>query len=110
MSSPSEILQITRRFFLAINTLKSERQITGLKDFCEIHGLNVTRYYELKNLTEGKPSRYKTLEVDALFALANDYNFSLQWLFFGKGEQRKSAKENINCVPTQMAISKISYR
>lgn len=97
MSTPSDILPIIRRFFEAIQILKSEKQITGLKDFCEKHGLIVTRYYEIKNLVEGKPSRYKTLEIDALYILALTYGFSLQWLFFGVGGMRTTTKEEIFC-------------
>lgn len=110
MSAPSDILPIIRRFFEAINTLKDEKSITGLKDFCEKHGLNVTRYYEIKNLVEGKPSRYKTLEIDALYILAKTYHFSLQWLFFGVGEARVVAKKIEACTPTQFNITKIGYK
>lgn len=110
MSTPSDILPIIRRFFEAINTLKDEKNITGLKDFCEKHGLNVTRYYEIKNLVDGKPSRYKTLEIDALYILAKTYHFSLQWIFFGVGETRIVAKKNKTCAPTQFYITKIGYK
>lgn len=110
MSTPSDILPIIRRFFEAIDTLKSEKNISGLKDFCEKHGLNVTRYYEIKNLVEGKPSRYKTLEIDALYILALKYGFSLQWLFFGVGDNRIIPKNIEACTPTQFNITKIGYR
>lgn len=110
MSKPSDILQIIRRFFDAITLLKNEKQITGLKDFCEKHGLNVTRYYEIKNLIEGKESRYKTLEIDALYILAADYKFSLQWLFFGLGDPRTKPKEANNCKPAQIEITRVAFR
>lgn len=110
MSTPSDILLIIRRFFEAINNLKDEKEITGLKDFCENHGLNVTRYYEIKNLVEGKPSRYKTLEIDALYVLALDYGFSLQWLFFGVGERRAVGEKSKLCSPTEITITKIGYK
>lgn len=108
MSTPSDILPIIRRFFEAITVLKTEKKITGLKDFCEIHGLNVTRYYEIKNLVEGKESRYKTLEIDALYILAKEYKFSLQWLFFGIGEIRNLPPKT--CIPTEIEITKIAFR
>lgn len=110
MSTPSDILPIIRRFFEAIDTLKSEKNISGLKDFCEKHGLNVTRYYEIKNLVEGKPSRYKTLEIDALYILAQKYGFSLQWLFFGIGERRVAAKKTKLCTTAEFTITKIGYK
>lgn len=110
MSTPSDILPIIRRFFEAIDTLKSEKNISGLKDFCEKQGLNVTRYYEIKNLVEGKPSRYKTLEIDALYILALDYGFSLQWLFFGIGERRTAEKKTKLCATAEFSITKIGYK
>lgn len=111
MPSPSsDILEITKRFFSAIAVLKSEREITGLKDFCEKYELNITRYYELKNLSEGKPSRYKTLEVDALYVIASNYKFSLKWLFFGLGEMRVLPAVIAKCNPATIEITKISYR
>lgn len=110
MSTPSDILSIIRRFFEAINTLKDEKDITGLKDFCEKHRLNVTRYYEIKNLVEGKPSRYKTLEIDALYILAKTYKFSLQWLFLGVGESRVVERKTKYCTPEEITITKISFK
>ncbi len=108
MSTPSGILSILRRFFEAIELLKSEKQITGLKDFCEKHGLNITRYYEIKKLIDGGESRYKTLEIDALYILAKNYKFSVQWLFFGIGDKRISSPKN--CNPTKIEITKIAFR
>ena len=110
MASPSDTLPIIRRFYDSIAILKSERKISGLKDYCEKNGLNVTRYYELQNLIKGKETRYKSLEVDALYTLAANYNFSLQWLFFGVGEPRVSPKPVAKCKPSQIEIVKISYK
>ena len=108
MSTPSDILLILSRFFEAINTLKNEKQISGLREFCEMNGLNITRYYEIKKLIDGGESRYKTLEIDALYILAKKYKFSLQWLFFGIGEKRVSAAKN--CNPSKIEITKISFK
>lgn len=110
MAVPSDTLPIIRRFYDSIAILKSEKEISGLKDYCEKNGLNVTRYYELQNLIKGKETRYKSLEVEALYTLAANYNFSLQWLFFGIGEPRVTAKSIPTCKPAKVEITKISFR
>lgn len=110
MAFPSDTLPIIRRFYDSIAILKSEKKISGLKDYCEKNGLNVTRYYELQNLIKGKETRYKSLEVEALYTLAANYNFSLQWLFFGIGEPRVMPKTIVNCKPSQIEIVKISFK
>ena len=104
------MLSIIRRFFEAIDILKSERSIVGLNEFCAIHNLNITRYYSLKKLMEGGESRYKSIEVEALYVLAKEYDYSLDWLFFGTGPSRRKQEEVVNCRPCEVVITKVGFK
>jgi hypothetical protein len=82
---------INRRFFLAIDRLCDFKLISALDSFCSLHELSAPRYREMR-LTYGvapKPgrvSRYKYVEVEAIYWLVNDYPVSSNWLLTGRGE------------------------
>jgi hypothetical protein len=38
-----------------------------------------------------KPSRYKTVEIEALYSLVQSYGISAEWLLTGRGEMFRDA-------------------
>lgn len=82
-----QLLDIQRRFFEAISMAKSLRKTTGLKSFCETHGLNLVKYYRIK-ADLGKPiseMHYKAIDIDALLYVCRDFGVSPDWLLLGRG-------------------------
>jgi hypothetical protein len=85
---------VNKRFFIAINELVIMKRISSLEAFCNEFGLTSSRYRETR-LTYGitpKPnyqSRYKSIEMDALYHLCDAYSVSSEWLLLGKGKMFK---------------------
>jgi hypothetical protein len=87
---------INRRFFVAIEALVSLGKISSLEGFCKLYDFSPPRYRELR-LTYGitpnpnsKPSRYKQIEIEALYSLCNNYSISTDWLLLGRGKMFKN--------------------
>lgn len=79
--------EIALRFFAAIDRLKQENAIRGLKTFCDRYSLNRTRYSRLRFAVEnGVQCGYKSVETSALSALVLDYGISGDWLLTGMGK------------------------
>ena len=79
--------EIALRFFAAIDRLKQENAIRGLKTFCDRYSLNRTRYSRLRFAVEnGVQCCYKSVETSALSALVLDYGISGDWLLTGIGK------------------------
>ena len=63
-----QAIEITRRFFQALNLAIELGKVDGVKGFCEAHNLNRPKYASLK-MTINKPVEemtYKCIDVDAL--------------------------------------------
>jgi hypothetical protein len=82
---------VNRRFFIAIDALNTSGRLASLQAFCTKNGLSASRYRETR-LTYGvtpnpasKPSRYKAIEIEALYSLTYDYGISAEWLLIGRG-------------------------
>lgn len=78
--------QIINRFFEALDTLINAGVFTGIGDFCEKYRFNRIRYTNLKNHPDHK--YYKTLEIEAIYILVTEFNFSADWLITGRGRAR----------------------
>ncbi|TDX83933.1 hypothetical protein [Epilithonimonas xixisoli] len=78
--------EIVDRFMEAIDMLKSDKTIPGLVYFCEAHQLPKTTMFTLKNHF-GKV--VKILPMEAVYILALEYGFSLDWLILGIGKPKK---------------------
>lgn len=83
--------EIYNRFFLAIDMLKSEKTISGIIYFIETHKINKTRIFNVQN----NVGKY-TIPLEAYYILAAEYDFSLEWLFFGIGKPKKKIKLTTN--------------
>lgn len=87
---------INRRFFVAIEALVSLGHISSLEGFCKLHGFSPPRYRETRQSygitpnPNSKPSRYKQIELEALYSLCNNYSISSEWLLLGRGKMFKN--------------------
>lgn len=87
-----QALEITRRFFQALNLAVEYGKIDGIKGFCMKHNLNRVKYATLKTSLD-KPIEemtYKCIDVDALAGICNDFGVSPEWLLLGRGKMLKT--------------------
>lgn len=87
-----QAIEITRRFFQALNLAIELGKIDGVKGFCESHNLNRVKYATLKT-TVDKPideMTYKCIDVDALAGICSDFGVSAEWLLLGRGKMLKT--------------------
>ena len=82
----NEGANITRRFFLALETLQVKKELRGLKSFTDRYGLN---YWNINTLR--KEPEKRILKAEWLTYLVSDYNISAEWLLTGRGSMFKDA-------------------
>lgn len=82
---PKASLDINSRFFMAIDHLVSSRKIRGLGTLSKLWDVSRFALSWSRNHPEEKP-----IKVEYLYYIARDFDVSLEWLFFGKGEMFKS--------------------
>lgn len=82
-----EAKAIQDRFFQALNILIESGKIKGLQPFCREYGLHKPKYSRLRTQmqTPAKVSRYKFIDLQALYFLVKDYKISADWLLTGRG-------------------------
>ena len=78
---PQITLEINYRFFEAVDYLVATKRVKGLKTLSTQWGVSRFALTWAKN----HPSE-KRLKIEYLYYISRDYNVSLNWLFFGKGE------------------------
>lgn len=71
---------ITKRFFLALDTLQIKRSIRGLKTFTDRYDIN---YWNMNTLKK-EPER-RVLKAEWLAHLVRDYGVNAEWLLLGVG-------------------------
>lgn len=76
-----EGIEITHRFFLAIDALRERKIIRGLKTFTDKYDINYWNMTTLKN----EPTK-RILKVEWLAHLVRDYGLSPSWLLTGSGK------------------------
>lgn len=91
---PSVQLELNRRFFVAVESLVQRGVIHSLSSFVCDCGLHAPRYLEMRSAfgpgADGsRPSRYVSIELEALCALVAKYNISADWLLVGRGVMYK---------------------
>lgn len=74
-------IEINKRFFLALDILKMQRKIHGIKSFTDKHNINRWNLYTVKK----NPDK-AALKPEYILYLCRDYNVSLKWIFFGEGD------------------------
>lgn len=78
MNEPLECIEITRRFFDALEMIKSYKIIRGLLSFTKKYNENYWNFYTIKK--EGT-----RIKQEWLTYLVRDFNVSPLWLLTGKG-------------------------
>ncbi len=80
MNTPDSII-IVRRFYEALQRLKTDRRIRGKKTFTDRYGINRWNM----NTCEKEPER-DIFQPAWLTYLARDYGVSPRWLLLGEGD------------------------
>lgn len=85
-------IEITRRFFNALEMAIELGKIDGVKNFCDAHSLNRVKYASMKNQLHlpVEQWQYKTIDVDALAGIVTDFGVSADWLLIGRGKMLKT--------------------
>ncbi len=78
MNEPKECLDITRRFFEALDMIKAQKRIRGLQTFTREYGVN---YW---NFTTAKKDGLR-IKQEWLTYLVRDFDVSAEWLLTGRG-------------------------
>lgn len=78
MTIPHEGIEITNRFFLAVDTLKAQGRIRSLLHLTEMYGLNYGNTHTIKK----HPERYR-ISPDILASICRDFGVSAEWLLLG---------------------------
>lgn len=84
-----EGIAITKRFFLAIDTLQVMRKIRGLKTFTDKYDIN---YWNMSTLRKEPERRF--LKPEWLSHLVNDYGVNAKWLLVGVGNMFANSPNN----------------
>lgn len=87
MNISEEGIQITRRFFAAVERLKQMKRIRGLQTFTREHGIN---RWNMVTLREDPENR--VLKPEWICYLVKDYGVSAEWIITGKGEMFNNNK------------------
>lgn len=80
MKISQEGIDVTRRFFEAIDALKAEKKLRGLQTFTTRYGLNRWNV----NTVKWNPET-SVLKPEWIVYLVRDYGISADWLLLGKG-------------------------
>lgn len=83
-----EAVAITKRFFMALETLQMQRKIRGLRTFTEKYGLNYWNFYTLKSEPE-----HRVMKAEYLTYIVRDFGVSADWLLLGVGDMFKESKD-----------------
>lgn len=81
----SQTKMIQSRFFQALEIAIQNGKIPGLQTFCKNHGLMRTKYQLLRTCNTDEPL-YKSIDIDALQFICEDFHVSPEWLLLGKGK------------------------
>lgn len=86
---------INKRFFVAIEELVLLGRLSALESFCKEAGLSASRYREMRATYGVAPrpdhvSRYKSLQIEAVYTLTTKYGVSANWLITGRGKILKA--------------------
>ena len=81
---PQISIDICGRIFEAVEILRQKKLIRGTGTLARLWGTSLFSMKWAKNHPEEK-----RIKVEYLYYISRDYNVSLDWLFFGKGDMFK---------------------
>lgn len=79
---------ISERFFHAIEILKSQKRIRGLKTFAVNNGHDVWHLQMLKNGMD-----IRVLKPEYIHTICKEYNISPEWIILGTGQMFRCKNE-----------------
>jgi len=85
MRLSQDSIDVTARFFYAIELLVSQRKMRGLQTFTRRYGLNYGNTFMVK-----QDPAHGFLKSECLVYICRDYNVNPEWLLLGSGEVFKS--------------------
>lgn len=74
-----ESIEVTKRFYQALDKLILEKKLRGTQTFCRKYGIDKRNFYSFRKRVETFH-----LPVAWLLLLVNDYGVSSEWLLKGK--------------------------
>lgn len=77
-------IDVTNRFFEAIEALKHQKKMRGLQTFTNKYGLNRWNI----NTVKWNPEK-SVLKPECIVYLVRDYGISSEWILLGKGDMFK---------------------
>lgn len=80
MNISNDGIEVTKRFFEAIDMLKEQKVIRGLQTFTNAYGINRWNM----NTVKWNPEK-SVLKPEWIVYLVRDYSISAEWLLLGKG-------------------------
>lgn len=80
MSVSQQGVEITNRFFLAIDILKGLGKIKSLRQITEMYGLNYGNTHKMMTCPQAH-----ILKPELIAKLSLDFNISVEWILLGKG-------------------------
>lgn len=76
-----DAIAITKRFFIALDLLREQKKIRGVKTFTNKYNLN---YWNMATLK--KEPHKRILKPEYIMYLVRDFSVSPMWLLLGEGE------------------------
>jgi hypothetical protein len=73
-------VEITKRFFIAIDVLRANKVIRGLKTFTRKYNINYGNMNTIKN-----HSKDRILKPEYIAYLCKEYGINSNWILFGEG-------------------------
>ena len=78
MSVTKQEIEITNRFFQAVEALKNQGRVKSLRQIMTMYGLNYGNTFSTK-----KNPELSRLRIDVLANLCKDFGISTEWLMLG---------------------------
>ena len=88
-------IQITRRFFKAIEELKARKEIRGLGTFTNRYNINRWNLITVRDNPENS-----NLKPEYISYLIEGYNISAEWILLGRGTMFKN-EQKFKLVPSE---------
>lgn len=78
MNEPQECLDITKRFFEALDAIKEQKRMRGMQTFTQKYGENYRNFHTCRKAGQ-------RIKQEWLTYLVRDYSVSAKWLLTGQG-------------------------